>query len=113
MKKLYRGDYWSLIYTIYDANGNPLNLVGWQIRAEFYDYANNVSIKRTSGISGGPGNIDRIDEQNGKIRVKFLSSETETVPSGYYVLEIEITKGVEKYTVVKEQYEVLEEKIRW
>lgn len=113
MKKLYSGDYWSLVYTIYDKNGQPFNLAGWQIRAEFYGY-NSISILRTYGVPNGPGNIDILDINNGKIRIKFFSNET-NFPPGYYFLEIEITKTDtgEKYTVVKEQYEVLEDRIRW
>lgn len=113
MKKLYRGDMWRLIYTIYDNSGNPLNLTGWQIRAEFNNYKYNTSIKKTSGVAGGPGGIEVIDAANGKIRINFYVEDTSPLTPDVYNLEVEITKGTEKYTVVREQFEVLEDIIRW
>ncbi|MCX7716692.1 MAG: hypothetical protein N2Z73_04675, partial [Endomicrobia bacterium] len=117
MKKFYSGDNWVLNYTIYDAEGKPLNLTGVEIRAELKNVSKNVSIKKaSSNVSGGHSSqIEIVNAQKGQIKIKFYNTETQNLLPDIYDFEVEIRQqstGLQ-YTVIREKFEVLKDIITW
>jgi uncharacterized membrane-anchored protein len=118
MKEFYRGDSVLLNYQILQDDGTPFDLTNWQIRAELTDTQKQVRIKKaSSNVPGGSeSQIKIVNAVNGEIQVRIESSETQNlIPNTIYNFEVEITnlsQGL-KYTVVRDQFMVLEDIIDW
>ncbi|MFN3551406.1 MAG: hypothetical protein ACK4WJ_06335 [Endomicrobiia bacterium] len=114
MKKFYKGDTWQITYTIYDTTGQPLDLTGWQVRGELSNKTYNISVKLGSTGTGYSGITILEPKSAGKIKVNLTPSQTSILVPDIYDFEIEIKKGADlQHTVIREQFEVLEDIIRW
>ena len=110
---LYRGDTWELEYQILDHNGNPIDLTGYEIRAEISNDSTKIK-KANSKVPGGSDSEIQILDNQGNIKIVVTKEETAKLSPGTYNFEIEITSpsGV-RTTVVRDIIVVREDIVTW
>jgi len=109
---LYRGDTWELEFQILDHEGKPVDLTGYEIRAEISNEKHSIK-KANSKVPGGSDDEIKVDNQ-GNIKIIVTKEETAQLKEGSYNFEIEITspQGV-RTTVVKDTITVRKDLITW
>jgi len=107
-----RGDTWLIPFEVSDSDDNLIDFTYWQIRFEIS--GKEISIKKgNSNVPGGSNDQIRIKGM-GQIEIKVPKDETSKCNEGTYQVELEITSpDGDRFTVVTEHLQVMDDLIKW
>jgi len=88
------GSTYSNIISVTASNGTPLNLAGYTVASQI-----RKSYQSSTAYSF---NASVYDEANGKIRLQLTPSQSEAIPAGRWLYDVEITSSLGAKTRVVE-----------
>jgi len=96
-KVIEQGATWSLVFVCEDANGNPINIDGWDARSQFRTaYGGEIVVEPTCVVTNGA---------QGQITVSLKATSTANMaPSGQAasgVYDLEVYSGIQVIRVAK------------
>lgn len=88
------GSTFSNIITVAASNGQPLNLTGYTVASQMRkSYQSSVSHSFTASV---------LDANAGKIRLQLTNTQSEAIPAGRWLYDVEITSSTGSKTRVVE-----------
>ena len=88
------GSTYSNIITVAASNGQPLNLTGYTVASQMRkSYQSSVAYNFTASILDAPA---------GKIRLELTNTQSEAIPAGRWLYDVEITSSTGSKTRVVE-----------
>lgn len=89
-----QGSDFSNIITVSDKNGQPLNLSGYSVASQLRKSYNSSTAYSFNAIVFAPA--------TGKVRIQMTASQSEQIPPGRYLYDVEVTSSAGAKTRVVE-----------